>query len=86
MSSSNENGASYQKEGSGNGSYEPINGNASPSGGKKKWLIAAVLVAVGAVGLFSTRKTPGAATDAAMIKAALPTSKTGKLKLFDSNG
>eukprot|EP00339_Tiarina_fusa_P025335 CAMPEP_0117045698 /NCGR_PEP_ID=MMETSP0472-20121206/31617_1 /TAXON_ID=693140 ORGANISM="Tiarina fusus, Strain LIS" /NCGR_SAMPLE_ID=MMETSP0472 /ASSEMBLY_ACC=CAM_ASM_000603 /LENGTH=1223 /DNA_ID=CAMNT_0004757805 /DNA_START=135 /DNA_END=3806 /DNA_ORIENTATION=+ len=82
---SNGNGASYQKEGNGNGSYEPI-GNSSPSGGSKKWLIAAVLVAVGVAGLFFTHKTPGAATDAAVAKAALPTSKSGKLKLFDSTG
>ena len=83
----NGNGSSYQKDGNG-ASYEPIgNGSgSSSSGGSKKWLIGAVLVVVlGAIGFKVTNKTPGAATDAAVAKADLPKSKTGKLKLFDSN-
>jgi hypothetical protein len=84
------NGAgSYQKDGSST-TYEPIqmgNGGGSSSRGKnKKWLIGAVLVVVlGAIGLKVSSKTPGAATDAAVKKADLPKSKSGKLKLFDSN-
>jgi len=81
----NGNDASYQKNGSGS-SYEPIgNGSGSSSGGSKKWLIGAVLVVLlGAIGFKVTNKPPGAATDAAVAKADLPKSKTGKLKLFDS--
>jgi len=73
--------SSYQKEGT-TGGYQPIHGSAGPTG-TKKWLYGViVLVVVGAVGFLSLSK-PGAATDAAVAKAALPTSKTGKLKLFD---
>lgn len=53
-----------------------------------KWLIVSVLVAAGITGIvFAVKKTPGAATDAAVAKADLPkSSKTGKLKLFDGMG
>jgi hypothetical protein len=80
------NGSSYQKDGNGGG-YENIpNGNGSTRGSNKKWLLGAALLAVlGAVGLKITHKPPGAATDAAVAKADLPTSKSGKLKLFDSD-
>lgn len=74
--------SSYQKENT--GGYQPIHGSAGPTG-TKKWLYGViVIVVVGAVGFFSLSK-PGAATDAAVAKAALPTSKSGKLKLFDEN-
>ena len=84
------NGGSYQNTrpsgGDGNGQYELIGGNKS-DGGSKKWITGAVVLAalVGA-GYFFTHKPAGAATEAAVKKAALPTSgKTGKLKLFDDN-
>jgi hypothetical protein len=84
------NGSSYQNSGNG-AKYEPIpiesNGRgSSSSGGNKKWLLGAILVVVlAAIGLVVTHKTPGASTDAAVAKADLPVSKTGKLQLFDSH-
>lgn len=68
----------------GKGEYTTIDGSA-PSGGSKKWIFGVVVLALlGFIG-FEVTKRPGAATDAAVAKAALPTSKTGKLKLFDEN-
>lgn len=78
---------SYQKS-SGGATYEPIqmgNGDSSSGGKNKKWLIGAVLVVIlGAVGYELSGKTPGAATDAAVKKAGLEKSKSGGLRLFDS--
>ena len=81
----NGHGASYQ-----NGSkttYVPINGSSSPSpSGKKKWLIGGlVLGALGAIAFKIPSVLPGASTDAAVAKAGLPKSKSGKLKLFDEH-
>lgn len=79
-------GSSYQKDGV---RYESIPTNASGSGSgssTKKWIVGAVVaVILAAVGKSTFYKTPGAATDAAVAKANLPTSKTGKLKLFDEH-
>ena len=79
---------SYQNNGpDGKGHYQSIDGNKSHDSGSKKWITGAVVLAVlvGA-GYFLTHKPAGAATEAAVKKAALPTSgKTGKLKLFDGN-
>jgi len=73
--------SSYQ-QGSNGGAYQPIEGG--PKGGISKKLIcgAAVVVILGIAGFFLTSK-PGAATDAAMAKANVPTAKDGKIKLFD---
>jgi hypothetical protein len=84
------NGSSYQNSGNG-AKYEPIpiesNGSdSSSSRGNKKWLLGAIVVVVlAAIGLMFTHKAPGASTDAAVAKADLPMSKTGKLQLFDSH-
>lgn len=79
---------SYQNNGpDGKGHYQSIDGNKSHDSGSKKWITGAVVLAVlvGA-GYFLTHKPAGAATEAAVKKAALPTSgKTGKLKLFDDD-
>ena len=75
--------SSYQKDGV---HYESIqNGNGVvESGSGKKWFKGAILaVILAAVGLTVLHKPAGAATDAAVAKANLPKSKTGKLKLFD---
>ena len=79
---------SYQKTDN-NGAYEAIgNGNGhGHSGSSNKWMKGAGVLAIllGAF-FYLTHPPAGAATDAAVKKAALPTSgKTGKLKLFDSN-
>lgn len=80
------NGSSYQKDGV---QYEPIatNANGGESGSStKKWVIGAVVaIILLAIGKSTFYKTPGAATDAAVAKANLPKSKTGKLKLFDEH-
>jgi hypothetical protein len=81
---------SYQNA-DGKGTYEsiPIEGGAPTNGSsnKKKILIGAVLVAVvAAFGYSLSPKAPGVAQDAAVAAAALPKSKTGKLKLFDGSG
>ena len=80
------NGISYQKDEGTNGTYG-TNGHVEPTrGGNKKFFVGAVLfVVLAAVGLMTTHKPAGAATDAAVAKAALPKSKKGTLKLFDSN-
>lgn len=80
------NGSSYQKDGV---QYESIPTNASggaSSNGTKKWIIGAVVaVILLAVAKATFYKPPGAATNAAVEKANLPKSKTGKLKLFDEH-
>ena len=80
------NGSSYQKDGV---QYEPIATNANGDESRsstKKWVIGAVVaVILLAIGKSTFYKTPGAATDAAVAKANLPKSKTGKLKLFDEH-
>ena len=82
---------SYQNA-DGKGTYEsiPIQGEAPTDGSgsnKKKLLIGALLIAVvAAVGYSVSPKAPGVAQDEAMTAAALPKSKTGKLKLFDTDG
>ena len=80
---------SYQNGKSASG-YQPIEGeDGSPRRrGYMKWAIAAVLIAVGIGGIVFWHKsqTPGAKTDAAVAKADLPKSKSGKLKLFDGTG
>lgn len=78
---------SYQKNGSNGASYQPIEGDATAKGGaSKKWVVGtAIVVIAGIVGYMALGSKPGAATDAAVAKADLPKSKTGKLKLFDEN-
>ena len=76
---------SYQKNGGNGAAYQPINGDAK-SGSSKKWVFGtAIVVIAGIVGYMALGSKPGAATDAAVAKADLPKSKTGKLKLFDEN-
>jgi hypothetical protein len=73
---------SYQKNDNG-GAYQPI---ASGNKGSKKWVYGAVIVVIAAVvGYFAVANKPGALVDAAISKAALPTTKDGKLKLFDEH-
>ena len=86
------NGTSYQK----GGNYAPIpieQGDAisdvPPRGNWRKIFSVGVVLLVAAlaaaVGTYLTHKKPGAATDAAVQKANLPKSKSGKLKLFDAH-
>jgi hypothetical protein len=79
---------SYQNKRSGNnGNYVSIEtAAAAKASNKKKFLIGGVLfVLLAASGLFLSHKPAGALQDAAVAKAGLPQSKTGGLKLFDSN-
>jgi hypothetical protein len=74
---------SYQKNDNG-GAYQPIEGGNK--GGSKKWIYGAMIVVIaGIVGYIAVGNKPGAATDAAVAKAALPKSKDGTLKLFDEH-
>jgi hypothetical protein len=82
---------SYQKDGKGTYESIPIEGAAPGSGSssnKKYFLIggALLIVAAAVYGFTGGAQNAGEAQDAAMAAAALPTSKTGKLKLFDSSG
>ena len=75
--------SSYQKDGV---RYESIQNGGTESGSGKKWFKGAILaVILAAVGVTFLYKPAGAATDAAVAKANLPKSKTGKLKLFDEH-
>jgi hypothetical protein len=82
---------SYQKASSAGSSssanHVSIEGeNSSTNVFKKKFVIGGVLfVLFAATGLFLMHKPAGALQDAAVAKAGLPHSKTGGLKLFDSN-
>jgi hypothetical protein len=78
---------SYQNKRSGdNGNYVSIETETAAKASKKKFLIGGVLfVVLAASGLFLSHRPAGALQDAAVAKAGLPQSKTGGLKLFDSN-
>lgn len=86
------NGESYQKFDGNTGTYQEIpdaNGHSSSTGGSRKWVVGAVLLAVlGGVYTATSYHSHNSATNAVDKSIAsssnIAIAKNGKLKLFDS--